>query len=806
MKARFIQKAAILLLGMAAFVVYTSCVDSNKNYYDPDLREPNPMGEDVVAPDGFDWATSATIQLTVDVADSFNGQYFYVVEVFDGNPYIEQANLLKKGVAKKGQSFVTELTVSHAIPTIYIRQTAPNGLSETRSFSTDTSVIRCDFNATGTKAVSAKMASTRAFIAMDAPDHNDKTLFPDVAPVDATVWGQSQEYGKSYKVTSATTEINCWTGNVNLYVTENATLSSLYLTGGCKLYILPGVTLTFNGDCANNGQYNCLISTGKNATLKVNGLLKVDNNYKLFNLGTLQVNNLTCTNTSFFYNGATTQVAETLDGTNYGTNMLNGADGTLISKNILLSGGSHFINYGIVNTQDTKLDATNGSWENSGEWTSGSMEVKGWNEFALNRCKLLVKEVLDLNETILTIDGGAQVKCQKLLMNNTRIDLGSKSLFEVTELATYKYQTPDRGFKGTGAEKALLKIKKAVASAGVENNSNLIHYAGNLMVVCDDHPAAEIDPSNIRWTLTAGAAWSNEAENPVQIDKTACNEGTSITPGPIVEPTFPIEVASSDYYTMLFEDQWPYYGDYDMNDAVFGISDLTYEMNSNNKVKKVSFTVTIKAVGAAKFYAGAVMLDKVLASNVQTIAYTSNNKKPSTFFRTNTAGVEEGQTNAVIPLFDDIHALFNLADSNPFVNTIVGSPNNTTNLPVIEVTVHLKDEMEESNFNINHINFFIVIDKFSPRREVHLAGYRPTDLINTAYYGNNDDATSIAHGKYFISKENLAWTIMVPGAIKWPQEYKNIQLAYPDFKAWVTSGGTQKKTWWTNINEEYIFP
>ena len=39
-------------------------------------------------------------------------------------------------------------------------------------------------------------------------------------------------------------------------------------------------------------------------------------------------------------------------------------------------------------------------------------------------------------------------------------------------------------------------------------------------------------------------------------------------------------------YAYLFEDQWPLYGDYDMNDLVMIIKERTISLNKNNKVEE----------------------------------------------------------------------------------------------------------------------------------------------------------------------------------------------------------------------------
>ena len=80
---RFALGAGMML---ATFV---GCVDDNKDLYDPTITADNPL--DITAPDGFDWSTTNTIRLSVEANDEYNGQYDYIIEVFDNNPIASAA-------------------------------------------------------------------------------------------------------------------------------------------------------------------------------------------------------------------------------------------------------------------------------------------------------------------------------------------------------------------------------------------------------------------------------------------------------------------------------------------------------------------------------------------------------------------------------------------------------------------------------------------------------------------------------------------------------------------------------------------
>ena len=107
---------AVSILVTAAGI--SACVDDNKTLYDPEYKTPNPM-EEISAPTGFDWSSTHAIKFNVEVNDEFDGQYYYTVEIVDKNPLEatteEPYNILAKGVARKGETYQTEVVSSKDI-------------------------------------------------------------------------------------------------------------------------------------------------------------------------------------------------------------------------------------------------------------------------------------------------------------------------------------------------------------------------------------------------------------------------------------------------------------------------------------------------------------------------------------------------------------------------------------------------------------------------------------------------------------------------------------------------------------------
>ena len=74
------------IIAIAMGGILFSCVDSGKDLYDPSYETSNPMGDGFAAPDGFDWSTIKTENVTVEVKDEEGGLYSYLVEIYTEDP------------------------------------------------------------------------------------------------------------------------------------------------------------------------------------------------------------------------------------------------------------------------------------------------------------------------------------------------------------------------------------------------------------------------------------------------------------------------------------------------------------------------------------------------------------------------------------------------------------------------------------------------------------------------------------------------------------------------------------------------
>jgi len=222
--------------------------------------------------------------------------------------------------------------------------------------------------------------------------------------------------------------------------------------------------------------------------------------------------------------------------------------------------------------------------------------------------------------------------------------------------------------------------------------------------------------------------------------------------------------------TMVFEDLWPFLGDYDFNDTAVDYSIKT-TLNSNNQAVALEFDYVVTSDGASFVNAFAFELPGVDPSNISSVTGQVLNNG---VFNLSGNGTETGQTSAVIPLFDNHSAL-------------VGQNG--------KVVVRFTNPIPEGQLGNGPFNPFLVVNG-EREIEIHLAGDSPTDLGNNlpSVVGNNADTD----GDYATS-EGLPWAINVAESFPVLKEKESIDQGYLFFREWAISGGKNRRDWYKNI-------
>ncbi|WP_209332223.1 LruC domain-containing protein [Lunatimonas salinarum] len=241
--------------------------------------------------------------------------------------------------------------------------------------------------------------------------------------------------------------------------------------------------------------------------------------------------------------------------------------------------------------------------------------------------------------------------------------------------------------------------------------------------------------------------------------------------------------------TLLFEDLWPSYGDYDLNDLV-----VDYQVNevsdAQNLIKEINFTTVIRATGAA-FNNGFGVELPVPADRVESV---KGYRHTAGYVKTLQNGVEDGQRLTTVIVADDVNR-------NLPVMSNVYPENPIHSLDTIRITIVFDEGVRKSDLGSAPYNPFMIV-KQDRSREVHLMNKKPTDLMDVSLLGSGDDESEQSLNRFFVSKRGFNWALHVPNSIGYASEKVDFTKAYLRFGDWVKSGGQQHADWYLDIGNQ----
>lgn len=805
-KARFPKRFALpMMLGL--FAMY-SC--SEKDYYDPNYgggKKDNPL--DIKVPADMDWNLLGTANIAINVDnDEYSDQYYYKVEVLDADPYAGgEYKVLDAGVAKKGEPYLAEIEyVKGKQNTVFIRETSPVGRVSITPYS-----IAQEEEVIVTRSI-ANYSSAQTRV-NNTPEEYKEEKYNTSDAIELkgdenwNKWDNYLEGGKSYIIKEGET----FTGEINYNSYSNGKPFTLFIKGTWKPAnntIQNANIIVLEDGTMDTRKYDAFqIADNSTLTIQDDGEYKGNDfqlatNVLVKNFGEIEVQTMSNLNTSsVLYNakgaeievsGQSSQYNEVAVFTmgsisNFGEFKLkdrafkiNSQDATchfyngpeaIIDVPTFIFGGIG-INDGIIKCVNFKNDQGNPTFTNNCSiyicdsfnftGTNGTIILnKGVIAGGINDDKTF-KPVPSLNcsnSPNFQMNNGSMIYATTMSLTDTKVTGGNGdvSLLKASNGITFGWTTY---FKGNMVvERSFLSNENALNANGVK-----MYEPGKSGIIISSCGGSEIPDDNPN------------------------------TPG---NPEFPIEITTNKDYIFAMEDQWPTYGDYDMNDVVIGVSPEicnyidNYGYGYEPRVKQVKFGVRILAVGALRQIAAAIQLDEVDPDEVEKVEYSTKGIIGQSF-PINGNGVEDGQDKAVIPLFENANKLL----GGNFVN--VGREDEATPIEyTIAVTFKNNSKIKPKDLGHKHLNFFIIPDltklvSKTRRPEIHLGGYEPTELANPDLFDKNNE-----NAKKYISNDFLVWGLIIPTR-DWicPDENVSIIDTYPDFAGWATTGGKQNTDWY----------
>lgn len=782
------RKLYIILLAFA--VAATSCQK------ELDEGGGGQSGQYPKIPADFNWKTTRDVNISVAAPEVDGTTPDYAVIRVYSSPVLVDANLVAKGVATAATPFRTAFTAPSSAENIYVRTTLADGTTTVKAVTTASTV---SVSGAVMKSVLAAPMIRLASAAResDMPDYPKmalKTASDFVSKAIVRSLNDGEQFGaswsaypnaESYVPADAVISVNSMdlTGfaphaDAILYVAGKVTVKTVSI-GTARLVVLPGGEVTIEslvaqnvGDAKKPALY--VFEDGKITVKKMNFSGK-----SIVNCGKLIVtDDFDLNNTAIFYN-TTDAVFETVD-LDCSNNVTVYNDGQFtVSDELELNSSARFENRSNGEMIVHDCDLENGGCELYQQGKASFDVLDNDNGKFYVNCYTYARKLEGDNGSFF-LSSGASLESHETEFENTKVDMAAGSMF-VTELFNDDDDDDGENVQFFGQKEsdgfAVIRFEKKAITPKVK-------FHGAIEVV--------YDPSGLpkRYALNRSSfkdASYSTPEQKINISATECNGGKGqITPDPEPEPE-EFEPIPGAFYTYCFEDNWPYLGDYDMNDAVVECSIDRNVSKDGSKVRSIDIHWELKAAGTKYNLAFAVQMDGVSVSEIESVSSTHQGFGSGSFAA---QGLEQGNALAVIPFFNNTSEV--LSGSNTLKgHSVAATAKHKT-------TVTFNEPVAIEKVKDSQMNFFITVN--SREKEIHMPGYKSTQF---GVVGDGDILASSPY-KYFVTNGEkmvhnyMMWALMIPGQFRYPAEggANDIRKTYKHFNDWASSNGMLHPEWY----------
>lgn len=696
-------------------------------------------------PADFNWKTTRNVSMSVSapVVDGASPDYA-VVSVYS-SPILSEENLMARGVANAAASFRTAFTLPAGVEKLYVQTALPDGMKSVQTASVKDVV---SIAAAAMKSLDAVTPKIRGVVTRAGEEGQvDYTVMPmrsasdfDASKTISSNPAQMSPLGNAEYYIPAGAEITAnitldGVTNINpvLYVAGKLTLDQLPVGRG-SLVVLPGGSVSVKELAASAASHKNLIHPAVYVFEQGSFMCSVRGNVsslEIVNKGNFE------TDGEFNLNGS--------------TKFYNTEGASMLVDDLSLANSSVFYQRGILKGDDLKLrDAGVAMYVN---------------------CHTVFDDIEATNGTI-NISADAALTAEDVsLGSGSTVNLASGSMFIMNELEESmggaNIVGNAKGDQNPGVFVIIEKTKRTEWRGYT--------FSGKLEVVYK---------GSIHKKAFTGDTYQVKSQT-VVIPASVCNGALPpVEPDPVPEPEEYTEV-TGQVYTSCFEDNWPYLGDYDMNDVVL-VSRIDRTVSKDgSRVSALTINWELKAAGTTYDLAGAVQMDKVPASDVASVE-SSHKGFGSGMFASQ--GLEADSEMAVIPFFNTTKELLSTS------NTWKGHPASATQKHTTTIT--FSQPVDIAAVVDSEMNFFITAKE--RKNEIHMPGYETTasGVIGKGFFLPSDPYKFYAASGDQTPNNYMMWALMIPGEFRYPAENNDIRGVYEHFMTWASSKGTQHKEWY----------
>lgn len=739
-------------LVIAVLFVFTSC---RKDVTDPQAPVVA-KSIDLSVTDNFSWSTTRAVDLKIHMESENASGLLSRIRVFTSDPS-NGGKWVAQGSAGYGFPFTAQIILPAYTEGIWIEAQKADGSQEIVYQTVQSGSLEYTFNST--KQVELKSVAS-------GPDCS--------TGCDQTISGSGTvtiKNGLTYCVTNSftgTINFEHWNGGGTLRVCGNASPQSI-----------------------NNMGNNCHIVVADGGTFSIQSLvMDGTSSFTAWNTSTATIGslNMNMTSTTFTNYSSNFLIESTFSPngtvTNYGSLVIQG-DYNGNSPN------GQLINSGTITLLSSL--SMNNNLTNSGTINIGNHLNLNTNHSFNNSCKIIVQNNANLNSGTFTMNGGyLQVGGTYQINGSSQFIMQNQSMVSAVNVILNK------GISGAGSKNTIKTSGNATINAS-QTVSGAIEWADNDAVLTNGSVNQFVGGATFVLTSNATNYIPVSACNPTGIGNPVVSDTDGDGVADVIDdyPADPTRAynnyypSSTSWSSLAFEDLWPNYGDYDLNDLVVNVR-FNRITNAQNKVVDLINLYDVKAVGGTLHNGFAFQLDQVNVGSIQSV--TGYQLSGDSYINLASNGLEEGTTKPVIVVWDDADNVINRVGGT-FFNTEDNGLIGTSD--IVTITVHFNTPQTANSVGLPPYNHFLIKGK-NRGTEIHLSGSVPTSKVNTALFGTGDDDTNPGTGKFYKSATNLPWAIFIAEEFDHPLERVDIVNAHLKFAAWAQSNGSQYTDWYMN--------
>lgn len=236
----------------------------------------------------------------------------------------------------------------------------------------------------------------------------------------------------------------------------------------------------------------------------------------------------------------------------------------------------------------------------------------------------------------------------------------------------------------------------------------------------------------------------------------------------------PYMTSYKDYGILAFEDNWPYKGDYDLNDVVVKYASelhISYDFDYNS----IEETYTFLNNGGK--YTNGFGIEYGFDLAALDLSKSSVKAVLPGGGTLDVPGFDEQLTKATLMLFTDAK------------NVPAGTE--------FRVTLVFQEPQLTWGFLLPPYNPFVTVnDRGGERKEVHLTDHNPTPKADQRLFHTGHDLSG--NGRYYVSDSYYPFALDLSKAdnYRMPNEKQRISEVYPRYDSWAVSNGTKDKDWY----------